>query len=1713
MAAAHPSTISMAGAGFGNEDAVGAHALLCLLAERPYLEPSLGSPTAVQFQTRNLGWTLDDLLVESRSPLGVHRAAISVKLNEPVKTTGFPRDFVRRCWQLALEPGLSGFDPALDRLVLASNRPSTKVQAALDHLLKFAAANPEGYAGDLGSALGRTLFDSFSCPGELASTSASQPKPVTLLAAVQVLNFDFLDPNSSSLKDCLALCRTLVETGSAEDADRLWTDLLEHVKGLRPAGGRVTSELLLRHLRIRCHRLTVAPDYRHAWDHLATLSELNLSDVRDVLGDQVHLERPEFQEELLRSVALNRITVLLGRSGSGKSSALKALAAHGPADRPRFLLTPEDVERLENRHLEAGVRHPLSALPSTQPAPEAVLFLDGLDRMFETSAALAVSRLIRALRLDAGDTNWRLVVTSQPQEWERLAATIPEIPPCAPIDVPPLGAPERAALLAQAPDLAPLLTGIAGPVLYTLKVIDLVARSRTTPSAAWVGDADALTAWWDAVVACHPQAHSLERTVTRIGHMQAKGRNRYVALHALDSGDTDVLRTLERLCILTTRDGLVSFEHALIGDYARARYLMSLLCTDERALHEHLYQPEWRSAFQLTVAIHLEAAARTGAREDLTRLLARIPAEAGIDLLCEAAVAPPYSDRLLPVLDPLVSAEGFLPRLLLRIWATVTSPVKLRPEIDKTFTVRDRVFWDREARLPIRPLWTPVITWLLHHQAAIRAWAPLGFVPIASASLDWPQRLGREVPLQSEVASVTLDIASDFHEDCFRRDIEEADLERLFLTALLGARYHPERFEALARDLAGLVPPAKPEDAVEQPARLFIDDERVTVPWPDGPLTKPHRAFRKVALSSRGAQELASFDASLASTIFLALLIAPPGQSRSATWRDDLQIEGGDEAPPCHDFAPLQALLDANTNAALKFLNRLVDFATERYVEARRRPRFGEAQPASPVPTPGVSLRVGGSERFFAGDVAVFGWHGGVGMQGVIGSALMTLEHYFYSIADAERDRWIEDLLTRSSSVAILGVLSELAIRNPALLEGPLRPLLDDPALLKVAQLAAFEIARTPVPGSWPGESSDRARLRYEWRQLPQHQTDLFSASCDWLRAGHFTWGGLAEVRARWVRCRDREAGAKAFSAWCDDLLYLTDANNWHPVHGPDGEEILVLADSERFQADRQELARQEASILPWSVAVRCQRLLESAEPLSAEQIGSLAALLDAPTHPPEPEVLLGPVPLPGIVASTLLAKAGNALTLADALRDRCDALVLAMTLNPPAPGPLDHRRSPCLACWDFFAACAIPGMLARYGLTPSIRRALSMLALAPHDHAVASFLSQVVGYGMVPKQEAESLLHLVVLAARLDLLASWATSRLPVLAQACREEIAAVQKCYQRGALSPLPPNWSTINAFVPRGRRLRTMLLLLRSRGLLASVPQWTNYDLLRAAFAWIVDGLDRLPAGERRRRATYVLELRHALSSPVSRDDGPDRAGHFDTHLLIGRSVAALLLSEPDQEARRNLSAAFFETKDSKERRYPTEEIIIETLFRRGLLSGGENPLFRRVHSELFQRCFGQDGVLLSDAGWAGVRELAKRFLGAGVSRLSAIWSEEHVELFEVFEGTWRRWVKVSFSHWGCGTAFLRLLRTPAAKTARLALLCLIGPEELEDPSDEKDFDAALLDLIQLCWEEHQVELQSDAASREAFQRALRRLIRQGMPDAVLLEQAVASRWTTR
>ena len=135
------TTRSTAGPGYAFEDQVAAWLLLKMLRGEPLPGIETASGTRLQFQTRELGWELNDLLALSGSASAEQRLAISCKSNVQVTTSGLPRDLLK-------PPGPSGPGVMLathaghDRLMLATRGRHPAFQAVWTDIKDW-CANPD----------------------------------------------------------------------------------------------------------------------------------------------------------------------------------------------------------------------------------------------------------------------------------------------------------------------------------------------------------------------------------------------------------------------------------------------------------------------------------------------------------------------------------------------------------------------------------------------------------------------------------------------------------------------------------------------------------------------------------------------------------------------------------------------------------------------------------------------------------------------------------------------------------------------------------------------------------------------------------------------------------------------------------------------------------------------------------------------------------------------------------------------------------------------------------------------------------------------------------------------------------------------------------------------------------------------------------------------------------------------------------------------------------------------------------------------------------------------------------------------------------------------------------------------------------------------------------------------------------------------------------
>ena len=117
----------------------------------------------------------------------------------------------------------------------------------------------------------------------------------------------------------------------------------------------------------------------------------------------------------------------------------------------------------------------------------------------------------------------------------------------------------------------------------------------------------------------------------------------------------------------------------------------------------------------------------------------------------------------------------------------------------------------------------------------------------------------------------------------------------------------------------------------------------------------------------------------------------------------------------------------------------MVDFATEKLLEVK--------SPDNNMP---LEVIINDEARQFIGGVRVYNWHrGDTYCADVIASALMGLEKYLYDCIEKKEDvsQSLKQILSKSKSIAFVGLACEVGRYKPELFIDILRPLLAVPEL------------------------------------------------------------------------------------------------------------------------------------------------------------------------------------------------------------------------------------------------------------------------------------------------------------------------------------------------------------------------------------------------------------------------------------------------------------------------------------------------------------------------------------------------------------------------------------------------------------------------------------------------------------------------------------------
>ena len=1036
------------------------------------------------------------------------------------------------------------------------------------------------------------------------------------------------------------------------------------------------------------------PGIFKSWDRLAALTSDQRDSIETCLPNNHTVVRN--QAALLTALEAPGFTLINGDSGVGKSALVKTVLDDHFVEARQIWLGPEALQAAlcEADREVFGLTAPLLDLLKSTTAAQNILVLDAIERV-DAATINRLGQFVRNMMSDqASQTKpWHILAISQRAGFEVHLDPLVNGLDGSTIDIAAIGPGNVHAALLSVPALAQhafdnsFLTLLGN--LRTLAWIIAAGPTFAGPDARSIATrpqiADRLWAHWTAGDA---DLHSLLIALAR----RDADYERSFGLSELSQADRAAWKAgRQRLPLVLDSRNRLSFEHDLASDWARYQSLKEI-ANDVPRWAALANQPLWVAALRLFGQYLLREPDQATKGWDWAYAGAEAAAAPdAIDVLLDALCLDPAADHYLTTRADLLFADNgkLLNRLLARFMHIATMPDALTAAASADAGVS--LYAEAEMRTPIWGDWPPLIRFIVEHRTTI---APLASRTVAKLCRMWLSKtptlvngnrvLGRERITELAVETARVDQIGSIAHAFYGGGSDEAG--DIFAAALAGAEDCPEAVGAFALEMARRRPLAessqakvdalraaeralREEKAKQRPKRRSSEPESMSMfgyrklpPWPLGPAGRLNDAFRTAVLRDNALMPLSKSAPDVAAEILLACIVddSPHTEPGSMVVDERLGLHWEhDNRPSLFWSSPFFPFLAQAPEVALDALLKLVDFCTERWAEGEY---HKEAQPLDLVLNDG-------SIRQYSGDWQVFDWsHARRAVNSQLFAALDALERWLWMKINAGEDvnHLCADLLARSNSAAILGVLADCAKLDVQLLKGALAPLLSCPLLI----------------------------LWDEYRLSQRFGTDAFT----WLRAGEAarTFGMEWEQAAhrttaikyliRDLRRSDpdfNEAADRAFRARpkIDDKLDLRqraliaelDPSNWHEEKNADGTSVWSFRYPAEISAEI-EAKRPEVSqaVTLGMVLQHLEQLLGSS--LTAAEASDLFSGLDdtedlAHFSPPEQRIIQT------AIATVLMARGGDWLSSDIAILQR---LGLALEASVPAfedvEDPLDER-------------------------------------------------------------------------------------------------------------------------------------------------------------------------------------------------------------------------------------------------------------------------------------------------------------------------------------------------------------------------------------------------------------------------------------------------------
>lgn len=584
------STELSGGTGFTFEDQCAAFYLASLLGETG--APGLYGRSVIRVaqQQANAKEPLDDIIIDGRAGDGSEgRVSLQVKRKVVISSadtnTDF-RDIITQAHKTLQKPDL-GQD--IDRIgFIAQYFSNQEHYRALELLGEYARACNTFADFDENSfdASRKHVYGSIKAILLSIDNTLTDLHLFNFLRHFIVLRFDFLHEGATDPIEAIEKCQRVLNPSESNRAVQLWNQLLVIARTGSGHGAQHSRLSLINKLKGEFN-LSAVPSLIPAINKVHEVTNAALSDIRtDIEGFTI--TRLSIENNIVQAIEKNKLTLITGLPGVGKTVTLHNLIAKARVKGPCLFLKNDRIEgnSWPSYASSQGLANVLlkDLLTEIAAIGETILFIDGLDRV-EGKHQKVISDVLNVMSSDPDFAVWKVVATVRDEGLEPLRTWIPQFwwqDGFSKVEVGSLDDTESLTLAQEKPNLKPLLFS-KGPVRDLARrpfYLEILAKLDATGSAEPLDSEITLSeAWWvrgggyDS-----PAQNNLPRQqlLMKLAKLGAHDMGRTVRLSLLLPTEYDIIQDLKRDGII--RDyklgHSVKFSHDIFFEWALLHFFI-----------------------------------------------------------------------------------------------------------------------------------------------------------------------------------------------------------------------------------------------------------------------------------------------------------------------------------------------------------------------------------------------------------------------------------------------------------------------------------------------------------------------------------------------------------------------------------------------------------------------------------------------------------------------------------------------------------------------------------------------------------------------------------------------------------------------------------------------------------------------------------------------------------------------------------------------------------------------------------------------------------------------------------------------------------------------------------------------------------------------------------------------------------------------------------